>query len=126
MDLTVDTAQMNALAADFGRAPAKVALQARRTTAVAARKTRDLARELSQGMFALGGYPRTITYDVAYDGVNGTVAEVGPEVGGQGSLGHLIENGTPTSGPRKHLAPAFDREVPEWLAQLERIAGNPF
>jgi hypothetical protein len=123
MDVSVDTAQLDALADRFARHGLSVGPKVAAVTAVAGRNTRDDARRFVQGMSHLPGYPRTITYELQVRGTQ-VVAEVGPEVGGQGSLGHIIEFGTATSPPHAHLGPAFDREVPGWLEHLQRIAGD--
>lgn len=133
MDYSVDTSQMLAFAGEVGRMPAKVDLMARAVTIQAGKETAELARELISAQThaewgAVKHYPESITSEVLHSR-QGVTVEVGPEVkgrsgrrrGGQGSLGHLLENGTPTSPPNAHLGPAFEANTAPWLAKLDRI-----
>ncbi|AXH89406.1 hypothetical protein [Micromonospora aurantiaca] len=67
-------------------------------------------------------YPSSIGYDLR-QGLRGPVAEIGPEVGrGQGSLGSILENGSPTSPPHPHMLPAGQAEAPRFERALEDLA----
>ena len=122
-DFTVDTSDLTALADDLDAAPAKASGAMRATTQVALRKIRDDGRTFASGLSFLPHLPSTITYET-HDHPWGVSGEAGPENRGQGSLGHLIEYGTPTSAPHAYMAPAFDRELPEWIKHLEAAAGD--
>jgi len=123
VNLDVDTSQMEAQAADFAREGLRIGPRVLAITAVAGRNTRDLARSFAPTGPHLPHYAQTISYEAGVDGAT-IWAEVGPELGGQGSLGHILENGTATNAPQAHLGPAFDRELPNWLDHLEREAGR--
>ncbi|WBB73236.1 hypothetical protein O7602_26710 [Micromonospora sp. WMMD1128] len=67
-------------------------------------------------------YPYMITYETRRH-VNNITAEIGPEVGkGQGSLGDILENGSPTSAPHPHMLPAGQAEAPRFERALEDLA----
>jgi hypothetical protein len=87
------------------------------------REIRDDARQFAPG--AHGGvarhYPATITHEIV-DG--GTAVEIGPEKGGQGSLGHIFEYGTAHSAPQAHLGPALDRSEPTLAPRLAEAASR--
>lgn len=74
-------------------------------------------------------YADTITHDVTIGGLGGSVAgEVGPDrsVNGQARLAHIFEYGAPKIdfAPRPHIGPAFDREIPNFLAAVEDAGGS--
>lgn len=69
-------------------------------------------------------YPYSIGYDL-YQGLRGPTAEIGPEVGrGQGSLGGILENGSPTSPPHPHMRPAGEREAPRFERAMNDLAAR--
>lgn len=69
-------------------------------------------------------YAKTITHEVR---VSKTAIEVeaGPERGGQGSLGHILERGTSNSPPHAHMGPSLDMEAPRALRDLGDVV-DPF
>ena len=69
-------------------------------------------------------YPAAIGYDL-YQGLRGPTAEIGPEVGrGQGSLGGILENGSPTSAPHPHMLPAGEAEAPRFERAMNDLAAR--
>ena len=122
MNLSVDLLGMDALADDFARRGLTVGPKVQAVTAVAARNTRDEARSFISGLKHAPHYPRSITYDVSVEGSQ-IVGVVGPDKGlTQGALGNLLEYGSANNPPLAHIGPAFDREVPNWLGHLGRLA----
>jgi hypothetical protein len=111
---------LNSLAADLARAGLRAGVQSRVVVEKGAFNIKTDARRFASGMAHLPRYPHTITYDVSL-GPDGFEAEVGPENRGQGSLGHLIEFGTATSGPNAHMGPALDREGPRFVKAVEDL-----
>lgn len=111
--------EIETLAADLAGAPLRVKLGVRVNLEVAGRGVRDDARAFAPG--AHGGsakhYPKSITHEV--DAL-GLACDIGPELGGQGSLGHLFELGVPSRGlpPHAHLGPALDRAAPGFEASM--------
>lgn len=65
-------------------------------------------------------YPYSITYDITKSTGTEVEAEIGPDQKKtQGPLGVVLEFGTPhNGGPKPHLIPAFDAEVPKFEEQL--------
>ena len=87
-------------------------------------RVRDTARRLAPRT-GLPHYANKITHEIKR-GVGGfTDAEIGPERGGQGSLGHLLEFGTSRTPPHAHLGPALDREAPEFEKVIDKLL-DPF
>lgn len=69
-------------------------------------------------------YPYAITYETRRH-VNDITAEIGPEVGkGQGSLGGILENGSPTSAPHPHMLPAGEAEAPRFEQAMQDLAAR--
>ncbi len=68
------------------------------------------------------GYPSKITTE--FKPGRSPSVEVGPILGGMGSLGGILEFGSPTSGPHPHLHPAFDEEVPKFDEAVIKVAGE--
>jgi hypothetical protein len=68
------------------------------------------------------GYPNKITS--TFTPGRSPSVEVGPILGGMGSLGGILEFGSPTSGPHPHLHPAFDEEVPKFDEAVVQVAGE--
>jgi hypothetical protein len=110
------------LAADLDRIPAALVVRLRPVADDTGRNVAQKAQRIIGGQLGRGGrtslprYAASITYDVEVAGATVAV-EVGPETGGQGSFGHLIEDGTATSPPMPHMGPATDAEVAAWTAR---------
>jgi HK97 gp10 family phage protein len=108
---------------DLFKASDEAAVAARAVTQRSARKIRDDARRLAPRT-RLPHYAKSITYETTY-ALGGVVAEIGPEKGGQGSLGHILERGTVRTPPHAHLGPAFDMEEGNYLSALSKVL-DPF
>lgn len=77
-----------------------------------------------RGLAHLPHLARSFTYDVAKK-AREVVGEVGAEHERlQGKLDVFIENGSPTSAPIPHWAPAADKEIPVWLRYLDEVAAE--
>lgn len=113
------------LVVDLSGAGLRATLRAERLLDATGERIRDDARAFAPG--ANGGparhYPKSITHELLIEG-GIPIAEVGPEKGGQGSLGGIFEDGTATSPPQKHLGPALDRAVPLFAEQLADLGGD--
>lgn len=92
-------------------------------TKFSAHAAKEQARENASGSRWLPHLPRTITYDVDA-GVDEIRASVGPENRGQGSLGHIFEYGSPTSGAHLPVNQAVDGEMDDYEAALAKVAGG--
>lgn len=122
-----DFSELDTLAADLTAAGHLVGAKAYRLVDDTGQEIRDEARRMAPG--AHGGvarhYPKTISHETTVD-ADRVEAEIGPEKGGQGSLGHLLEDGVPSRGvpPQKHLGPALDRAVPGFLTAAADLGGD--
>lgn len=118
MRFFADTSQLTVLAATLRAAGVAATGGVDRIAARNAAKVRDAARETMAGSRTLPHYSSAITYERDYS--DGSVAyAIGPETGGQGSLGHLLEYGTSTSGPIKpHMNPAADAVQDDFADEL--------
>lgn len=113
-----DVSDLEQLAADLRSAGQWAQLQARDLVDEAGVRVRDDARRLAPKR-GLPHYAKKITSETGINRVTGEVyAEVGPEKGGQGSLGHILEFGTSRTPPHAHLGPALDREEPSFAGAL--------
>ena len=117
--------ELEEIAADLRGAGDWVQLKARSLVTEAGERVRDDARRLAPRT-GLPHYAKAITTETRIDRATGTVfAEVGPEKGGQGSLGAILEYGTSRTPPHAHLGPALDREAPQFAEDLADIL-DPF
>ncbi|WP_346536948.1 hypothetical protein [Micromonospora sp. DPT] len=95
-------------------------------TQVVARGALNVKKDAQARAKRIGRHVRRYPYSIGYDlhqGLRGPVAEIGPEVGrGQGSLGGVLENGSPTSPPHPHMLPAGQAEAPRFAKALEDLA----
>lgn len=124
IEFAIDVSEFFALAADAQKAPVKVARKAVATTTKAAQNIKDDARSRVEGLAHAPYYPASITYETTVT-LSEVRAEIGPDKSlPQGALGNLIEFGSVNNGPREHLAPALDSELPNWIKHLEGIAGD--
>ena len=109
------------LVADLSTAGDWTQLKAEALVGDAGERLRDEARRLAPRR-RLPHYARSITSEVGVERSTGIVyAEVGPEKGGQGSLGHILERGTSQTPPHAHMGPALDREAPRFSDALADI-----
>jgi hypothetical protein len=113
---------LDSLAADMAGASRRARPAIRRELDTLGRAVRDDARQFAPG--AHGGpalhYPKAITHEVDHTGL---ICDIGPEKGGQGSLGHLFEYGVESRGlpPQAHLGPALDRQSPNLDARMADV-----
>ena len=121
-DFTADFREMDRLVADMALLGPKTLMGTievvTRTTEAVERDARSFAPRTG-----LPHYAETITSEVQVD-PRGVVGEVGPEKGGQGSLGHILEFGTVDTGPQAHVLPAADRHDHEFVHGLARLKGS--
>lgn len=105
-----DFSQLNTLVADLGKVRASVIPNVRKAVEVSARNIKEdwraAAKKANPNRARF--YPNTIDYDMQLN-TNGVIgAEIGPKLGGQGSLGFLEEaGGGVRSAPQRNVDKAL-------------------
>lgn len=118
----IDIEGLNEFEATLAAAPRQVQMRTPLVLSDAATRVRDDARRLAPRRM-LPHYAETITHELAWAGTT-LEAEIGPEKGGQGSLGHILEHGTAKTPPHAHLGPALDLEGPRFAEDMGRLGGD--
>lgn len=123
MDAKADVSQVREFAAQLNEAlaaaPDEVARVVYRGAFNIQKDARDRAKLIGPHVRR---YPSAITFETARHGAE-TAAEIGPETDrGQGALGGILENGSPTSPPHPHMLPAGQAEAPRFEKALEDLA----
>jgi hypothetical protein len=112
-DIHIETKELTELALSIARIDPEISKQLGDVVQAAGIRLRNEARELAPSGGHAKGYRGKITTKFK-PSVRTPSVEVGPILGGIGSLGGILEFGSPTSGPHPHLHPAFDHEVPRF------------
>lgn len=114
---------LNALARDLGEIPKATAPFVRKAVEISARNIKDLIRDEYSGARALPGASRSISYDIQGSTgarLGGISAEIGPELGGQGSVVGLVDEGAPRTPGRKRIPKALQNEAPGFTRGIEQ------
>lgn len=116
--ISVNSLDLNALAADLARAELRTPLAARAAVTASAREAQQSWRSAWSGI-SPAGLAASVTYDIT-PGIGTVKAEIGPDKTiGAGPLGNIIEFGTSKNAPIPGGLPALDRQAP----RLERTLG---
>jgi hypothetical protein len=122
--IRAETRELELLAGDLDRSAEEITDRVRKVTS---KTLLEIKREAQQRVAGHRSLPRlgySFSYDIATTG-DVVTGEVGADISkGQGALDHLIENGSPTSDPIPHWAPAADRQVPLWHQFLDEAAAE--
>lgn len=117
-----DFSQVRELTAAVEAAPERISPRARQAVEVAARKTKDRARELTSGSKYLPHLPGSIEYDML-DGNNSISAEVGFERSKtQGKLGNIYEYGSRYFPARGPLTQAIHEQEADFVRGMSKAA----
>lgn len=114
---------LNALARDLGEIPKATAPFVRKAVEISARNIKELIRDEYSGARALPGASRSISYDMQGSTgarLGGISAEIGPELGGQGSVVGLVDEGAPRTPGRKRIPKALQNEAPGFTRGIEQ------
>ncbi|WP_146243445.1 hypothetical protein [Curtobacterium sp. MCLR17_034] len=114
---------LSSLARDLGEIPKATAPFVRKAVEISARNIKDLIRDEYSGARALPGASRSISYDLhgsTGSRLGGISAEIGPELGGQGSVVGLVDEGAPRTPGRKRIPKALQNEAPGFTQGIER------
>lgn len=115
--ITSDFSAVTALAVDLAAVPATMHRNVRKAVEVTARHTRDAWREPLAGSATVPGGDSTVSYDLKVSPA-GVSAEIGPEIGGIGSIVSLLDGGTPTTPPTAYGADALKKNVGDFYHGL--------
>lgn len=107
---------LNTLARDLGEIPRATAPFVRKAVEVSARNIKDLIRNEYTGARQLPGAAASISYDKLDGGLS---ADIGPELGGQGSIVGLVDEGAPRTPGRKRIPKALNDEAPGFEKGIE-------
>ncbi|GAA2183383.1 hypothetical protein GCM10009785_26740 [Brooklawnia cerclae] len=110
-----DASELNALAADLGKAGYEATRKAQLAVAKAAFDVEAQAKEIAP--VKTGALKASIGVGISSDGLT---AEVGPTV----EYGPEVEYGTSRMAPRAYLGPALDVVGPSFAAAIEQIGGE--
>lgn len=102
---------LDGLIRDLGAAPAKALPNIRKAVEVSSRLMKDEWRSEAESANSnrARGYPYSITYDI-FNTIGGVRGEIGPHLGGQGSLGILEESpGGVRSTPQRNWRKPFKK-----------------
>lgn len=120
--MTVDAHELDGLATVFFEAAAVAPADARAVIKRGAQNIKTGAQARVRGSQRLPHLAAAITYD-SHETPTGAWAEIGPDhERRQGSLGHILEDGTPHTPPRPYMAPEGRAEEPKTAKALEDAA----
>lgn len=115
-------AEFEALAADLGAAPVRLAELVPPVVSKGALNVKNDWRANASGNAHAPHYPASITYDLKAD-ATGVEAEIGPDKNlRQGPLGNILEFGTSKNPPRLEGARALAAEEPRFIEACEVVA----
>jgi|SRR5690554_5917830 len=116
--VSMDTSELDQLAAELADAYSRAQPKIVATTTKAALNIKNGARNNIQGQITgryLPHYPRSIDFDLSVS-ASGVDADIGPRSDmPQGGMGPGVEYGSSNAPPLPHLIPAFEDEVPTWM-----------
>lgn len=128
MDIRFDFGGLNELVADLGELPRKTISNTRKAVEVSARKMKDDWRDNAKKSNRRGHakrYPSAINYDLELDSDGSISAEIGPVLGGQGSLGFLEESpGGVASAPQGNARRALRSNLKDFEQGILKAAGE--
>jgi hypothetical protein len=123
VSIEVDASDFFELAADLEAAPAKAIKGVRQALERTSRSIKDDGRKLARkrsGKHARG-YPATFSYDLDLNTDGELSSEIGPTIGGQGSLGILEEaRGEVEATPQNALRDATRQHTEDLFRGLEK------
>lgn len=128
MAFRIDASELDQLARDLETNVDVLAPEVNRVIERGALNIRREARKLVRAQITetfLPHYARSITYDIDVAPGRYAEAEIGPDAGKpQGGMGPGVEYGSVHTGPKPHLHPAYEAELPRLLKHLHRVVGE--
>lgn len=118
---TIDTSELNALAADLGRVSGRVVPQIQAVTEKGALNVKTGWARRWSGLAHAPAVDESVSYDMKA-GIGWVGAEIGPDKDRrQGALGNLLEFGSINNAPIPGGVPALDEEAPKYEAELSKL-----
>lgn len=114
---------LEGLARSFGELPKHAAPFVRKAVEVSARNVKDEIRAEYSGSQNLPGASRSVSYDMkGGNGIRAAAieAEIGPELGGQGSIVGVVDNGTTRTPGKRRIPKAGENEVEGFQRGLDK------
>jgi hypothetical protein len=111
------------LARDLGEIPKETGPFVRKAIEFTARRIKDQIKNDYSGARNLGGASQSISYDLhgstGYR-LGGISAEIGPELGGQGSVVGLVDEGAPRTPGRHRIPKALADNAADFESGLDK------
>lgn len=115
------------LVRDLGEIPKETAPFVRKAIEVTARHIKDQIKDDYSGARNLGGASRSISYDIQGSTgarLGGISAEIGPELGSQGSVVGLVDEGAPRTPGRHRIAKALANNTDDFESGLDKAIAD--
>ena len=107
----IDVSELNQLAVDLGKVPAKTVAKATAVTRLTA-----AAIERDGKLFA------PVDTGNLRNSISSTVTGLHAEIGPTAEYGRYVEEGTSVMAPHAYMGPSLDRNTPDYVAALEQLA----
>lgn len=114
--MSSDFSDLDRLAADIGAAPEKLRRNSGKALEVTARNIKDTAQEYAN--FHNPSHAPSYGHKISYDRTGDLEFEIGPTLGGQGSLGGILEDGGLRNSPQNNLRDALIANQSDLVAGL--------
>lgn len=121
-----DFSDLVAFEVELGDLPRETITNVRKGVTVAARATKDEFRSVAKPLSGkhAAGYPAKISYDLDLGSDGSIGAEVGPVLGGQGSLGILDDGGAVNAAPQNASRKAAKVAEKELIIGIVKALGD--
>lgn len=122
-DLIVQIDGLKQLATDLTLVSPKIIAGAKAITAKGALNVKQGMQDDFSGIAHAPHFPRSITYTTRQSANGDVTAEIGPDKDKpQGALGNILAFGTSKNGPVADITAALQREEPNFVNFLTRLA----
>lgn len=115
------------LARDLGEIPKETGPFVRKAIEVTARHIKDQIKDEYSGARNLPDAARSISYDIQGSTgarLGGISAEIGPELGGQGSVVGLVDEGAPRTPGRHRITKALADNTDDFESGLDKAIAD--
>lgn len=124
--IRMDASEVNTLAADLGKIPARTVPAVTAVVTKGAQNVKEQMRDEAESGGTTRHFSRSISYDVS-GGLGGVEAKIGPDKERtQGALGNLLYFGTSTQGPVLDIQGPLTAEEPKFEKELGNAIERSF